>query len=155
MTDDEPTVIIEAGEDNPFARPGESAAEKRREDAFNAGYVWKGVEFEGISSSRKDLWTSLCHRAGFPSMDACFDDVSLFVPRAKAIVWVCATPSKTLRSLRSNGPDAVLAAFEEWCDKNVSIKDEREILRLGLRIFNDSSENAAEAVPSALDARGK
>jgi hypothetical protein len=154
MSDDDDTVIIREADDDVTTRK-EQAAEKRREDAFNAGYNWKGVEFEGISSSRKDLWTSLCHKAGFPNLDSCFDDLTLFIPRAKALVWVCSTPAKTLRSLRSQGMDACLEAFENWCDSSVAVRDEKEILRLGLRIFNDSSENAAEAAQSALETPGK
>lgn len=153
MYDDE-TVIIREADDNVTTRK-EQAAEKRRGEAFNAGYSWKGLEFEGISSSRKDLWTSLCHKAGFPNLDACFDDLILFVPRAKALVWVCATPAKTLRSLRSQGIELCLEAFEAWCDAKVAIKDEKDILHLGLRIFNDSSENVAEAAQSASDVPGK
>ncbi len=141
-------------EDDVTARPAEQA-EQRREDAFNSGYVWNGVEFEGLSSSRKDLWTSMCHKAGFPALDACFDDLTLFIPRAKALVWVCVTPSKTLRSLKAHGIDRCVEAFEEWCDKSVCIPEEQAVLRLGLRIFNDSSENAAEAMQGASDSPGK
>lgn len=153
MYDEEPQIIREAEDDVTNRKTQE--ASKRRENAFNAGYEWKGKEFEGISSSRKDMWTSLCHKAGFPSLDACFDDLTLFIPRAKALVWVCATPAKSLRSLRSQGMEACLEAFDTWCDASVSIKEEKDILRLGLQIFNDSSENVAEAAQSALDSPGK
>ena len=39
--------------------PTEEAAEKKREAAFNSGYSWDGKQFEGLTSARKDLWSSL------------------------------------------------------------------------------------------------
>ena len=149
MTDDEPTVIIEAGEDNPFARPGESAAEKRREDAFNAGYNWKGQTFDGLPCSRKDLWTALCYKAGFPPLKAGFDDLQWFVPAAKALVWVCLVPARELRKLRALGMDAVQESFEDWVDENVRINEESKIVELAQQILIDSNENQAEAAPGA------
>ena len=136
--------------------PTTDPAQERREQAFNAIYAWKGKEFEGVSSSKKDLWVSMCHKAGYPPLDACFDDLTLFVPRAKALVWICLTPPKELRTLRANGMDRLIDAFEAWSDANIkSSADDREIMTLGLRIFNDSAENTAEAVPMASDAPGK
>lgn len=151
MSDDDDTVIIREADDDVTTRK-EQAAEKRREEAFNAGYKWKGVAFEGLTCSRKDLWIALCYKAGFPPLKAGFDDLQWFVPLAKALVWVCATPSRQLRRLRALGIDAVLDEFTEWVDDNVSLRDEAEILDLGQRILIDANENQAEATPSAGNA---
>lgn len=145
MTDDD--FHTREADDDVTSRPAEKdEAEKRREEAFNSGYNWKGVEFDGLTCSRKDLWTALCYKAGFPPLKAGFDDLQWFIPPAKALVWVCITPAKQLRRLRAVGIDAVLEAFTEWVDDNVRIKDESEILDLGQRILIDSNENQAEAV---------
>ena len=147
MTDDE--IIIREADDDVTARPAEQVAEKRREEAFNTGYNWKGVTFEGLSCSRKDLWIALCYKAGFPPLKAGFDDLQWFVPLAKALVWVCVQPKKQLRQLRALGIDAVVDEFTDWVDDNVRISDESAILDLGQRILIDSNENQAEAAPSA------
>lgn len=146
MTDDDP--IIREADDGVLTRPAEDPQEQRREEAFNAGYSWKGVAFEGLTCSRKDLWTALCYKAGFPPLKAGFDDLQWFVPLAKALVWVCITPSKQLRRLRAQGIDAVVEEFTDWVDDNVRIKDESAILDLGQRLLIDSNENTAEAVAS-------
>lgn len=106
------------------------------------------MAFEGLTCSRKDLWTALCYKAGFPPLKAGFDDLQWFVPLAKALVWVCITPSKQLRRLRAQGIDAVVEEFTDWVDDNVRIKDESAILDLGQRLLIDSNENTAEAVAS-------
>lgn len=135
--------------------PTESAEDRRREAAFNAVYSWNDVEFEGLSCSRKDLWVSLCHKAGYPPLSDCFDDLALFVPLAKAIVFICITPTKSLRRLRATGIQSLVDACEDWVDENVKIKDEKRILDLGLKVLNDSGENQAEAVPLASSEPGK
>jgi hypothetical protein len=134
--------------------PTETEADQRREDAFNAVYTWGGREFEGLSCSRKDLWVSLCHKAGYPPLSACFDELTLFVPLAKALIFVCLTPAKQLKKLRAEGIQSLVDACEEWVDENVRLNQETDILQLGLRVFNDASENRAEAVPSGSD-KGK
>lgn len=138
---DEPH-IIESDDDDTLSRP---SAEQEREAAFNAGYSWKGVTFEGLTCSRKDLWTALCYKAGFPPLRAGFDDIGWFTPTAKALVWVCATPSKTLRRLHALGIDSVLEAFTEWADENVRIPEEGAIRDLAQRILIDSNANQSEA----------
>lgn len=148
MTDEDDTVIIREANDDVTTRK-EQAAEKRREEAFNAGYNWKGQEFDGLSCSRKDLWIALCYKAGFPPLKAGFDDLQWFVPLAKALVWVCIQPKKQLRRLRALGIDAVLEEFTEWVDDNVSLRDEAAILDLGQRLLIDANENQAEAAPIA------
>lgn len=150
MTDDDLTQYTREAEDDVTKRPTEDKAEKRREDAFNAGYNWRGVTFEGLTCSRKDLWTSLCYKAGFPPISAAFDNLQLFVPLAKALVWACVTPSKELRRLRSLGMDATHEAFIEWADANVRLSDERAILDLGQQILIDANDNQAEAAPSGI-----
>lgn len=146
MYDEEPQIIREADDDVTKRKTQEE--EKRREQAFNAGYAWKGETFEGLSCSRKDLWIALCYKAGFPPLKAGFDDLQWFVPQAKALVWVCLVPKKQLRRLRSLGIDAVLEEFTEWVDQNVSMKDETVIIDLGQRLLIDANENQAEAAPS-------
>lgn len=148
MTDDESPIIIEADDENPLTRPG-AAAEKRREEAFNAGYNWKGQTFDGLPCSRKDLWTALCYKAGFPPLKAGFDDLQWFTPAAKALIWVCVMHDKPLRRLKALGMDAVQEAFEEWVDDNVRINEENKIVELAQQILIDSNENQAEAAPSA------
>jgi hypothetical protein len=128
--------------------PTEEAAEKKREAAFNSGYSWDGKQFEGLTSARKDLWSSLCHKAGFPLLSQCFDDVVLFTPLAKAIIFVCSTPKAELKQLRSQGMQSVLDTFEDWCDEKVPIRLESEAISLGIRILNDSSANQSEVLPA-------
>jgi hypothetical protein len=128
--------------------PSDTDFEKRREEAFNAVYAWRKKEFEGVSCSRKDLWVSLCHKAGYPPLNDCFDDFSLFAPLAKALVFCCITPTATLRKIRANGMQDLVNACEDWIDANVKISEESEIISLGLRVLNDSTANQSEAVPS-------
>lgn len=128
--------------------PTEQAAEKKREAAFNSGYSWAGKQFEGLTSARKDLWSSLCHKAGFPLLSQCFDDVVLFTPLAKALIFVCLTPKAELKELRAQGMAVVLDAFEDWCDEVIPIKMEEKAISLGIKILNDSAENQSEVLPS-------
>ena len=128
--------------------PTEQAAEKKREAAFNSGYTWAGKQFEGLTSARKDLWSSLCHKAGFPLLSQCFDDVVLFTPLAKALIFVCSTPKAELKDLRAQGMPAVLEAIEDWCDEVIPIKMEEKAISLGIKILNDSAENQSEVIPS-------
>lgn len=151
---DDDTQIIREAEDDVTTRPAEDPAEKRREEAFNAGYSWRGVAFDGLTCSRKDLWTALCYKEGFPPLKAGFDDLQWFVPLAKALVYVCSQPAKHLRRLRSLGIDAVAEDFRDWVDANIRINDESAITDLGQRLLIDSNENQAEAVGSG-DSLGK
>lgn len=128
--------------------PTEQAAEKKREAAFSSGYSWNGKQFEGLTSARKDLWSSLCHKAGFPLLNQCFDDVVLFTPLAKALIFVCSTPKAELKELRAQGMAAALDAFEDWCDEKAPISMEAEAVSLGIRILNDSSANQSEVLPA-------
>lgn len=123
--------------------------EQRRTDAFNAAYQWKGKEFEGVSCSRKDIWVSMCHKSGFPSLDACFDEFSLFAPLSKVLIFVCITPTAQLRKLRAQGIQALIDACDDWIDANIKISEERDAISLGLRILNDSTANQSEVVPTA------
>lgn len=135
--------IIESDEDDTLSRP--SAAEQEREAAFNAGYSWKGVTFEGVSSSRKDLWLALCYKAGFPPLRAGFDDIAWFTPTAKALIYVCVTPAPALRRLHALGIDAVFEAFLEWADANVKVSDEKAIRDLAQQILVHANLNQSEA----------
>ena len=142
---------IEEIEDSDFdltKLPTETEADREREEAFGSSFSWKGVVFEGVSSSKKDLWVSLCHKAGFPAFSACCDDLRLFVPLAKALVWVCITPRDDLRRLQGLGMKRVMDEFLDWSDDNVLIHDEHAITALGERILVASTKNQAEAVPS-------
>lgn len=136
--------------------PSEEAESKKREDAFaNTGYVWNKEPFTGLTSARKDLWVSICHKAGFVSLSQCFDDVSLFTPLAKAMLFVCIIPKKELKRLRALGMDAMLDAFEDWCDKNVPIRLESDAISIGIQLLNDSSVNQAEILPPEGSGVGK
>lgn len=146
MTDDD--IIIREAPDDVTTRPSEDISEKRREEAFHAGYSWRGQTFEGLSCSKKMLCDALCFKAGFPPLKAGFDDLQWFAPMAKAIVFVCATDAKRLRRLWGLGIDAVMDAFTDWVDANVSLRDEQAILELGQQILIDSNENQAEAAPT-------
>jgi hypothetical protein len=153
MTDDDP--IIREADDDVVSRPAEQAAEKQREEAFNAIYEWNGRTFDGISASRMDVWRSLCHKGGFPPLDPCFDDTDLFYPRAKSLIWLCLVDAKELRRLRAQGMDSLLTAYEAWVDKEIPHSKERDALTLGLRIFNQAYASRAEVVPSGPDEPGK
>jgi hypothetical protein len=146
MTDDD--YIIREAVDDVTSRPAERA-EQEREQAFHAGYSWRGKTFEGLSCSKKMLCDALCYKAGFPPLKAGFDDLQWFAPMSKAIVFVCATPSDRLRKLWSLGIDAVLDAFTTWVDANVRISEEAAIVQLGQQILIDSNKNQAEALPTA------
>jgi hypothetical protein len=128
--------------------------EQRRTDAFNAAYEWKGKTFEGVSCSRKDIWVSMCHKSGFPTLDACFDEFSLFAPLSKVLIFVCITPTAQLRKLRAQGIQALIDACDDWIDANIKISEERDAISLGLRILNDSTANQSEVVQTA-GAEGK
>ncbi len=155
MTDAD--YIIREAEDDVTARPAEQVeqAEKRREDAFNAIYEWNGKTFQGISASRMDVWRSLCHKGGFPSLDPCYDDTDLFFPRAKALIYLCLIDKVELQRLRAQGMGALLLAYESWVDKEIPHHKEKEALSLGLRIFNQAYENRAEVIPASDDTLGK
>lgn len=137
--------IRESDDDDVLSRP---QAETRREQAFHAGYSWKGKTFDGLSVSKKMVCDALCYKAGFPPINAAAHSNQWFAPMAKAVVFVCATPWKELRSHWAYGIEFVQEQFMDWVEANVSLSDEREIVRLGERIFLDSTENQAEAVPS-------
>lgn len=136
--------------------PSEDVESKKREEAFaNTGYVWNKEPFTGLTSARKDLWVSLCHKAGFVSLSQCFDDISLFTPLAKAILFVCTVPKKELKKMRAQGMDTMLDAFEDWCDKNVPIRLESDAVSVGIQVLNDSSVNQSEVLPSEGSGVGK
>jgi hypothetical protein len=143
------TEIIREAEDDVLTRPAEDPAEKAREEAFNAVYSWKGTTFDGLSCARKDLWLSVCHKAEFPPLLYCFDDLTYFPPLAKALLFCCITPTRALRKLRGEGIQAVVDACEDWTEKNVKIHEEKEAVALALRVLNDSSENQAEAAATS------
>ena len=148
--------MIEEKEISVLDLPTEEVENKKREDAFNnTGYMWNGQPFTGLTSARKDLWVSLCHKAGFVSLSQCFDDISLFTPLAKAILFVCTVPKKELKRLRAQGMDAMLDAFEEWCDKNVPIRLEADAISVGIQGLNDSSVNQSEVLHSEGSGVGK
>lgn len=152
--------IVELNDESaadPWSRPGEpqpktaeQIAEERREAAFDASYSWHGKAFEGFSSSRKDLWRSVCHAAGYTPLSECFDEMSLFHPHAKAAVYVCIQEKSHLRSLKAKGLSALVADMEEWIDKNIPPYEENDSFAIGLKIFNDSHENAANTVPQTI-----
>ena len=154
MTDD----TIDIQEDDGYSvvsAPGETAAEKRREEAFNAIYEWDGKVIHGISASRKGLWRSLCHKAGFCRLDECFDDISLFSPHATAIIYLSQIKEDELTMLRAKGGLHLLVAFERWVDRNIPCNREQDALHLGLKILNHSSENQAEGASSGGGSMGK
>lgn len=135
--------------------PTEEQQERKRQDAFNSEYCWQGKYFTGLTSARKDLWTSFCHKAGFPLLSQCFDDVSLFTPLAKALLFVCLVPKAELKRLRAAGMDKMLDAFEDWCDANVPIRLEADAISLGITVLNDSGANQSEVLPSEGSSVGK
>ena len=135
--------------------PTEDPAATRREAAFNNSYIWEGKAFEGLTSARKDLWSSLCHKAGFPPLSQCFDEISLFAPLAKAMLFVLVTPKAKLKFLRAQGMDKMLDAFDEWCDVAVPIHLEPDVISLGIKLLNDSTANQTEVVPSEGGSVGK
>lgn len=146
MTDDDEPIREDDGY-SLVSQPGEQESEKR-EEAFNAVYEWNGKVINGISASRKGVWRSLCHRAGFCRLDDCYDDISLFSPHATAIIYLCQIEDAELTVLRAKGVNHLLLAFEKWVDKNIPNHRENDALTLGLRILNHSSQNQAEALPS-------
>lgn len=161
MEDDEEYIIHtdDTGAADPFAREGvpqpkspEEIAEEKREAAFDASYSWHGTPFEGFSSSRKDLWRSVCHAAGYAPLTACFNELSLFHPHAKAAIYICMQDRKRLRSLKSKGLMAVVADMEDWIDANIKTHEEGEAFDIGLKMFNDSHENSASTVPQTIGA---
>mgnify|MGYP000037142353 FL=1 len=148
-------MIIAEKEISILNLPSEEQQEQKRKEAFDAEYVWQGKCFTGLTSARKDLWTSFCHKAGFPLLSQCFDDVSLFTPLAKALLFVCLAPKAELKRLRAAGMDKMLDAFEDWCDANVPIRLEADAISLGIAILNDSGANHSEVVASEGSAVGK
>jgi hypothetical protein len=135
--------------------PTEEQQERKRQDAFNSEYCWQGKYFTGLTSARKDIWTSFCHKAGFPLLSQCFDDVSLFTPLAKALLFVCLVNKAELKRLRAAGMDKMLDVFEDWCDANVPIRLEADAISLGITILNDSGANQSEVLPSEGSSVGK
>ena len=135
--------------------PTEDPAATRREAAFNSSYIWEGKPFEGLTSARKDLWSSLCHKAGFPPLSQCFDEISLFAPLAKAMLFVLVTPKERLKLLRAQGMDKMLDAFDEWCDVAVPIHLEPDAISLGIKLLNDSTASQTEVVPLEGSSVGK
>jgi len=139
-----------AMEGEPQPKTKEQLAEERREAAFDAIYSWKGRAFDGFSSSRKDLWRSVCHAAGYAPLTACFNELSLFHGHAKAAIYICLQDKKRLRELKARGLAAIVSDMEEWVDKNIKPHEETEAFDIGLKVFNDSCENAASAVPQTI-----
>jgi hypothetical protein len=135
--------------------PTEDLAAARREAAFSNSYIWEGKPFEGLTSARKDLWSSLCHKAGFPPLSQCFDEISLFAPLAKAMLFVLITPKSKLKLLRAQGMDKMLDAFDDWCDVAVPIHLEPDVISLGIKLLNDSTASQTEVVPSEGSSVGK
>ena len=135
--------------------PTEVVQEKKREEAFSNQYSWRGKEFDGLTSARKDVWMTLTHKAGFVPMEDVGDSPELFIPLAKAIIFVCILPKAELKRLRTQGQAALIDAFEDWCDKNVPINMEAEAFTLGLKVWSDATANQAEVLPSEGAGVGK
>ena len=148
MNDDDDTVIIREAEDNVAKREGESSQEKRREEAFHAGYSWRGQTINGLSSSRKMVCDALCYKAGLPPLNAGFNDLQWFAPMAQALVFVCSLHKDRLKKTWALGIDVVFSQFLEWVDDNVNASETEAIIDLGQRLLIDSRENQAEALPS-------
>lgn len=132
-----------------MASAPEPTPEERREAAFHATYNWKGKAFEGLSAGKKDVWRALVHRLGYPPLNECFDRIDLFVPLGKSLIFICSTDWREVKRLRSRGMDAVVDAYDEWAEANVSLADESAVFTLGLQIINDSATNQVEAVASS------
>jgi len=66
-----------------------------------------------------------------------------------------AQTAKEIAALRALGMDAMLDAFEDWCDKNVPIRLESDAISIGIQLLNDSSVNQAEILPPEGPGVGK
>ncbi len=140
--------ITREAEDDVTARPAEQA-EQEREQAFYAGYSWRGKAFDGLSPFKKMICDALCYKAGFPPLKAGFDDLQWFAPMSHVIVFVCAIPRESLQRMWSLGIEIILKEFSVWVDANVKTTEEAEIVQLGQQLLLDSKKNQAEAIPSA------
>jgi hypothetical protein len=131
--------------------PGEEVWETKRRDAFKSDFSWRGELLHGLSSSRKDYWTSFCVFAGFPAFISNLDQGALLPPSAKAMLWILSLDSRQLRRLRANGTPAMLEAESEWVDANVAIGEEAAAIELVIDILNASIASDADVQPTAGD----
>lgn len=138
-----------------LSMPSEAREEKAREEAFGKDYTWHGKLFEGVSSSRKSLWESLCHHAGYCDLQAAYENTTLLIGHCKALLYVCIAPRQRLKALRASGMTALVEDYEAWVDENIAISEEKAVLDLGIQILNDACINRAEAVETTGSVPGK
>lgn len=136
--------------------PGDAAAEKERQAAFDAVFRWKGRVLHGFTSARRNLFYQLRTALGAPKLSMAMADGHAFVADAVRIIFLCwhrpdEVPEQPgvfegWETLRSD-PAALQRVIDAWCDVHVPAADEMAASGLAMDIWLASQANRHEAAP--------
>lgn len=127
------------------------ADEKRRQDAYDAEFEWRGEPLHGFSVSREALFGQLRLAMGAPPLSRCMPDPDAFQSDAQRILFLCANPPEIWNRLRSDM--AVLqTTVDQWADENIAPAEKLLAETLAMKIWLAAQENRHE--PALVKAAG-
>lgn len=146
--------------------PAIAAAEKQREDAFHAVHQWRGKTLLPFSISRESLFFRLRAADDAPTIAQVMQTPMAWLQDAIRILFLCSHEPEDFAHLRGNN-SAFLKSIDQWAEGDNSWKSPTEngkrktenaspisrdeqvpVIKLTLRIFNESDSTRAEIAPS-------
>jgi hypothetical protein len=131
----------------PHGERADPAEERRRQDAFDSVFLWRGVELAGFSVSREALFGQLRLAMGAPPLRLCLADADAFAADAQRILYLCANPPEVWGRLRAD-MSLLQGAVDVWTDDHVSVAEKLAAETLAMRIWLAAQENRHEPAPS-------
>ena len=122
------------------------ADEKRRQDAYDADFEWRGERLHGFSVSREALFGQLRLAMGAPPLRLCLADADAFAADAQRILFLCAHPPEIWNRLRADM--AVLqGAVDSWADVSINSAEKLAAETMAMKIWLAAQENRHEPAP--------
>jgi hypothetical protein len=130
----------------PRSERANPADEKRRQEAYEADFSWRGEQLLGFSVSREALFGQLRLAMGAPPLSRCMADPDAFQSDAQRILFLCSHPPEILNRLRGDMAQ-LQTAVDSWADENLSAGDKLEAETITMKIWLAAQENRHEPAP--------
>lgn len=121
--------------------------ERRRQEAYDAEFSWRGEPLHGFSVSREALFGQLRLAMGAPPLRFCLADPDAFAADAQRILFLCATPPEIWNRLRADMA-ALQTAVDAWADENIECSEKLAAETMAMKIWLAAQENRHEPAPT-------